>query len=192
MKSIICPNCNLINFVTETVCKRCKKSLADRFEPTESFKESKELGEFEFESNMSVMAKTVLIIAFILLLVTFFFGLVYGKNNGLDDDLKLMLILGGLIPFLCCIGVVSLLRKKKLRIYQNGFVFQNKDKNSIVYWDEVKNCTESIEWILLDGIPLGRGRALIVNTIFEEKMVFGQEIGGLGEIIKLIKRKVLR
>jgi len=189
MKNIKCPNCNLVNFANEKICKKCKKSLTIQFNSTDNF-ENKDLGRFEFESEISVMAIAVLIIGSILLIITFFFALIYGKNNGLDDNLKIMLILCGLIPFLCCIGVVSLLRKRKLTIYENGFIFEDKNKDLFVFWNEIKKCTESIEWILIDGIPIGRGRALIVDTVFEEKIILGQELGGLGKIIKLIKRKI--
>jgi hypothetical protein len=186
MKTNKCSKCGLVNFETENICKRCKSHLITNFQKSSS----QSLGELEFQSNISLMAKAVMIIGGGLSLLIFISGFFF-KDSFPEKDFMLVIIIIGVIPFLCCVyAAVNFFGAKKVEVYQNGLVYTQKSQKDIIFWEEVKNCVESIEWILLDGIPMGRGRIITLTTKTDNKFILGQEIGGLSKVRDIIRKRI--
>lgn len=182
-----CENCGIVNFATEAFCKKCKKSLKE-------FAERKfinSLGKLELKSRISIYAISVLLIGGLLISITGFFAIFY--RDGFDkngDEFSLIFILCGVIPALCCFYTLKFfLGVKKISVHENGFIYSEKSKETIVFWSEIKSISETIEWLIVEGIPLGRGTVMNLKTNSDEEIILMQDIGGLREIRKYILRK---
>lgn len=186
MKSFKCSKCGLLNFETEKICKRCKNHLTTNFQ--KSYSES--LGKLEFQSSISMMAKALMLIGGSLSLLIFILGFFF-KNSFPENDFTLVVIIIGVIPFLCCVyAAVNFLGAKKVEVYQNGLIYKQKSQKDTIFWKEIKNCVESVEWIFVEGIPLGRGRIITLTTTRDNKFVLGQEIGGLSKVRDIIGKNI--
>jgi hypothetical protein len=186
MKPIKCFKCGLIDFDTENICKKCKSPLSTNFNDSLSLS----LGELEFRSSVSLMTKALMLIGGSLSLLVFVLA-VFFKDSLPENDFLLTVLVMGIIPFLCCAyAAVNFLGAKKVEIYQNGLVYKQKSQKDIIFWGEVKNCVETVEWILVDNIPIGRGRVITLTTTTDNKFILGQEIGGLSKVRDLIRRKI--
>ena len=182
-----CKNCGLVNFATETFCKKCKKSL----EEFDKSKHANSLGKFELKSRISIYAILLLLIGGILVSITIFFAvLLQGKVGNNESEFLLMVITFGVIPALCCFYTLKFfLGVKKISIHENGFIYSEKSKETIVFWSEIKSISETIEWFIVEGIPIGRGTVMNLKTNSDEEIILMQDIGGLRKIRKNILRK---
>lgn len=186
MKPIKCSKCGFVSFDTENICKRCKSPLETNFKKSSSLP----LGELEFQSSISLMAKALMLIGGSLSLLVFVLALFF-KDSLPKNDFRLTVLIIGVIPFLCCAyAAVNFFGAKKVEIYQNGLVYKQKSQKDTIFWKEIKNCVETVEWILVDGIPIGRGRVITLTTITNNKFILGQEIGGLSKVRDLIRKKI--
>lgn len=137
------------------------------------------------------MAKATLVIGAVLTVIGFIFGL-FLRSSMKDGEAPLILILVGIVPLLCCVGLLAKLTGKKVDVYQNGFIYKDKKNQLTIFWHEIQYCHESIEWILVDGIPLGRGKEIKVTTYHGEELTLSQEIGGLNAFIKTLRENLDR
>ncbi len=135
------------------------------------------------------MAIFVLIIGGGMILLTVYVS-VFLRELVNGDDLKLIIILIGVIPFLGCCSLAYSLSNKKLKVYQNGFIYQQKKNKSIVFWQDIASYHECIDWYLLNGIPFGRGVIITITTYSDEQFVLGQEIAGLSKIQSFIEKNI--
>jgi hypothetical protein len=183
MKRAKCNSCGFVSFPNDTFCKKCKKRLTFEAQNPTTPDQPQTLGNLEFQSKISLMAIIVLIIGGSFTLFTIYVCFFYQEVfDGYADDLKLFVLMFGIVPFLCCLGVFKLFYDRKIKIYQNGFVCQRGKKKATVFWREITNFHVAIEWWFIDFIPIGRGKTITLKTCFDEEYVLGQEISGLSKI----------
>lgn len=182
-----CENCGVVNFATDILCKKCKKS----FEEFAKIKHTNSLGKLELTSRISIYTIILLVIGGILISITGFFAIFYrdgfGKNG---NEFSLIFILCGVVPLLCCLYTLKFfLGVKKVYVHENGFIYSEKSKETTIFWDEVKDIKETIEWFIVEGIPIGRGTVMKLKTNENEEIILMQDIGGLRKIRKYILGK---
>ena len=187
MNRIKCESCGFINFSTETICKRCNQIL----NRVTGKSERKVLGELKIKSRISGYAIALLLISGILILITAFLVVFYRDGFRQDvNELSLVFFLFGIIPLLCSLYALKFfLGVKNVSVYEKGLIYSEKSKETVLFWDDIVSISETVEWLIVQGMPIGRGTVMMLKTNEDEEIILMQDIGGLREIRKFILMK---
>jgi len=181
MNKIKCNSCGFVDFSDAKVCKKCGKSL---FASARATRVSAELGQLKLESGLSMYVIILLAISGALMLATAVLYAAFRKSQAGGDEMLIAFILFTAVPVLCCgYALTFFWGKKKVKVFENGLeLFEKGIGTATVLWDDIAKIHEHVEWLLIQGIPVGRGVQMDITTKSGATIALMQDIGGLAAI----------